>query len=63
MRLYARIVVFVCILTLLSCTRTITERDIFLPEMAQGTTFSITTQEGAIFESNRARPDIWKKMR
>ncbi|MEL7481538.1 MAG: alpha/beta fold hydrolase [Pseudomonadota bacterium] len=47
---------------LIGCTRTIGEDDVFLPWMAEGTQFSVTDDDDAVFVANRARDGLFEEM-
>lgn len=44
-----------------ACAISVTEKDIFLPEEAAGTTISISDGDRVLFELNEANPDIWEE--
>lgn len=57
-----RAVAACCAFCLAGCQIAIDEKDIFKPEWAGSTTFTIETDDGPIFEHNRPRPGLFEEM-
>lgn len=55
------LVVF-CAFALSACTRLIGEGDVFLPQNAKGTLFSIEDDNGFVFEENKAREGLFDEL-
>lgn len=49
-------------LTATACTLVIEESDLFMPDQAANSTFSVTNDEGVLFDHNRPREGLWEEL-